>query len=58
MDQISIGIFSDTHGNILALQTILNYFKKIKVDSIFHLGDIVCKASILPCVSLKIPIEI
>ena len=42
MDQISIGIFSDTHGNILALQTILNYFKKIKVDSIFHLGDIVC----------------
>ena len=42
MKQISIGIFSDTHGNFLALKSILDYFKEINVDSIFHLGDIVC----------------
>ena len=42
MKQIKIGIFSDTHGNLLALQAILNHFDAIGVDSIFHLGDIVC----------------
>ena len=42
MKQIKIGIFSDIHGNVLALEAILDYFKKIKVDSIFHLGDVMC----------------
>ena len=42
MKQTKIGIFSDTHGNLLALKAILKYFDEIKVDSIFHLGDVVC----------------
>jgi len=42
MKEFKIGIFSDTHGNILALQAILNHFKKNNVNAIFHLGDVVC----------------
>ena len=34
MKQTKIGIFSDTHGNLLALKAILKYFDEIKVDSI------------------------
>ncbi len=42
MKEVSIGIFSDIHGNFNALKRILNYFERKKVDAIFHLGDVVC----------------
>jgi predicted phosphodiesterase len=34
-----IGIFSDTHGNLQALDSILRYFDSVPVDEIIHLGD-------------------
>lgn len=36
---VSIGIFTDTHGNLPALKTILEAFSEKNVDEIYHLGD-------------------
>ncbi len=37
-----IGIFSDTHGNLQALEAILGEFRKRELDEIYHLGDVIC----------------
>lgn len=36
-----IAIFSDIHGNIYALQDIIQNLKKEKVDEVFCLGDVI-----------------
>ncbi len=36
-----IGVFTDTHGNTLALKKMLDYFQQIGCEEILHLGDIV-----------------
>ncbi len=36
-----IGVFTDTHGNLLALNVMLDYFKREGCDEILHLGDII-----------------
>lgn len=36
-----IGILTDTHGNIYALESILSEFARQKVDEIIHCGDVV-----------------
>mgnify|MGYP000855217692 FL=1 len=41
MKSKTVGIFTDTHGNYLALTAMLNYFKQRGIKKIFHLGDIV-----------------
>ena len=42
MKEVSIGIFSDIHGNLNALRQILKYFRSKNVDAVFHLGDVIC----------------
>lgn len=39
---IKIGIFSDTHANLHALQAILKAFSDIGVAKIYHCGDMIC----------------
>lgn len=34
-----LGIITDVHSNIIALNAVLNEFKKIKVDKIICCGD-------------------
>ncbi len=46
MKSKTVGIFTDTHGNLLALNAILDFFDSKKVSKIYHLGDIV---SMGPC---------
>ncbi len=41
MKSKTVGIFTDTHGNYLALTAILDYFKQQGINKIYHLGDIV-----------------
>jgi len=36
---MKIGIISDIHGNLRALEAILEYFRKLNVDTIISLGD-------------------
>ena len=38
---MKIGIITDVHSNIIALNTILNEFEKIKVDKIICCGDVI-----------------
>ena len=38
---MKIGIITDIHSNITALNTVLNEFDKIKVDKIICCGDII-----------------
>ena len=38
---MKIGVISDIHSNIVALNKILNEFEKIKVDKIICCGDII-----------------
>lgn len=38
---MKIGIFSDTHGNLPALKTIVKYFEENKCDEIIHCGDMI-----------------
>lgn len=53
MKEIRIGIVSDSHGNLPALQTTLKYFQKIGCKEVFHLGDAVSLGSASPeCVRL------
>lgn len=35
------GVFTDTHGNLAALEKIYNHFKEIGCDEIIHLGDMI-----------------
>lgn len=42
MESVKIGIFSDTHANLQALQAILKAFNELKVDKIYHCGDMIC----------------
>jgi predicted phosphodiesterase len=35
------GVFTDTHGNLAALEKIYAYFREIKCDEIIHLGDMI-----------------
>jgi len=39
MDSVKIGIISDTHGNLPALQTMLDKFDKLGCDEVIHVGD-------------------
>jgi len=41
-----IGIFSDTHDNILKIQSAVRFFKKNKVDFVFHAGDFIAPFTI------------
>ena len=41
MNGIKVGIFSDTHGNLPALEEIVRLFYKEKCDEIYHLGDMI-----------------
>ena len=34
-----LGIISDIHGNVIALEKIIKYFKSNNVEKIIHLGD-------------------
>lgn len=36
-----IGVFTDTHGNLLALKVMLDYFEREGCEEILHLGDII-----------------
>ncbi len=36
---MKIGLLSDAHGNLIALEKCLNYLNKISVDEIYFLGD-------------------
>ena len=36
---MKIGIFADIHGNLIALEKIIKYFKRNNVENIIHLGD-------------------
>ncbi len=36
-----IGVFSDTHGNFLAMRAIVDKFRQLQCDEIIHTGDIV-----------------
>jgi putative phosphoesterase len=36
---MKIAVISDIHGNLIALETLLKYFKKNGVDIIIHTGD-------------------
>lgn len=36
-----IGVFTDTHGNLLALKVMLDYFEKEGCEEILHLGDVI-----------------
>lgn len=36
-----IGVISDVHGNLQALQVVLDYFKKQQCEQIIHTGDVV-----------------
>ena len=38
---MKIGIITDVHSNIIALNTVLNEFEKIKVDKIICCGDVI-----------------
>ena len=38
---MKIGLLSDAHGNLIALEKCLNYLNKISVDEIYFLGDAV-----------------
>jgi putative phosphoesterase len=38
---MKIGLLSDVHGNLIALEKCLNYLNKISVDVIYFLGDAV-----------------
>ena len=38
---MKVGIITDVHSNIIALNTVLNEFEKIKVDKIICCGDII-----------------
>ncbi|MEG1923191.1 MAG: metallophosphoesterase family protein [Clostridia bacterium] len=40
MEQIKVGIFTDTHANLPALENILKEFKLRGMDEIIHLGDV------------------
>ena len=37
---MKIGILSDTHGNISITKKCVAFFRKLKVESVFHCGDI------------------
>ncbi len=39
---VTIGIFSDTHGNLAALTAIYDLFRLHRCDEIIHTGDMVC----------------
>ena len=41
MDSKKVGIFSDTHGNLPALEAIVQLFNREKCDEIYHLGDMI-----------------
>ncbi len=41
-----IGIFSDSHDNILKIQSAVRFFNKNKVDFVFHAGDYVAPFTI------------
>jgi len=36
---MKIGIFADIHGNLIALEKIIKYFKRNNIENIIHLGD-------------------
>lgn len=38
---MKIGVISDVHGNLVALQAILKYFDELNVDEVIHTGDVV-----------------
>lgn len=38
---MKIGIITDVHSNIIALNAVLNEFEKIEVDKIICCGDII-----------------
>jgi putative phosphoesterase len=38
---LKIGIFSDTHDNILKIKKTVNFFNKHKVGFVFHAGDFI-----------------
>ena len=38
---MKIGVISDIHSNIYALDAVLNEFDKIKIDKILCCGDII-----------------
>ena len=40
MDKIKLGIISDTHGNLPALEIMLKQFKQMGCDEVLHLGDV------------------
>ena len=40
MDKIKLGIISDTHGNLPALEIMLQQFKDKGCDEVLHLGDV------------------
>lgn len=42
MKSVVIGVFTDTHANLHALEAILAFFEKAKCKEIIHLGDCVC----------------
>lgn len=39
MDSIRIGVISDTHGNLPALEAMLEQFDKMGCDEVIHVGD-------------------
>ena len=42
IEKKTIGVFTDTHGNLPALEAIVPYLKAKKCDEIYHLGDTLC----------------
>ena len=54
---MKIGVLTDTHDNLEAINRAAKLFAALEVDRIFHLGDFVAPFTAFPLLEAKIPLE-
>lgn len=57
MNQMKIGILSDTHGNIPAVAAAVERFRKAGVGAVFHCGDIGSFDVLSELAGLQVPVH-